>query len=344
MADIALSIVTDPREKQRTARRVLEDLTDWFAIEPNREKYIRESADKDFFAAFSGDEPAGFLCLRQTSPCAKEIWVMGVRRSFHRRGIGRALFLAAKEHALSTGTRFLHVKTVREGTWEEYDRTNLFYRSVGFEPLEVLEELWGPDDPCQVYVMPLCGADSAIFRRHSYRGRYRPDPVPREHLAAILRAGLDAPSGCNKQTTSLVAVDDPALLGALRAVVDPPVGETAPAVIFVLTQRTAAYRDRCFSVQDYSAAIENMLLMITYLGYSSCWYEGHITDEDRICDRLAEILGVPEGYDLVCMLPVGKADGECAQPAKRPFEERAWFNGFGGEARQTYRKEREDTV
>ena len=55
-------------------------------------------------------------------------------------------------------------------------------------------------------------AIEAIMNRHSYRGKYRPDPVPRADLVTILNAGLAAPSGCNKQTVSLIAVDDPALL------------------------------------------------------------------------------------------------------------------------------------
>ena len=91
-------------------------------------------------------------------------------------------------------------------------------------------------------------AIEAIMNRHSYRGKYRPDPVPRADLVTILNAGLAAPSGCNKQTVSLIAVDDPALLQRLREVIDPPVGETAPAMICVLTERIVAYRDRCFSV------------------------------------------------------------------------------------------------
>ncbi|MBR5704362.1 MAG: nitroreductase family protein [Deltaproteobacteria bacterium] len=167
-------------------------------------------------------------------------------------------------------------------------------------------------------------------KRRSYRGKYLPDPVPREHLTAILEAGLAAPSGCNKQTTSLIAVDDPEVLKALHGVIDPPVGETAPAVICVLTQRIIAYRDRCFAVQDYAAAIENMLLAITALGYQSCWYEGHITDTDRIGDKMARILGVPEGYELVCFLPVGVGEKEPSVPRKKTFAERAWFNGFSG--------------
>ena len=170
-----------------------------------------------------------------------------------------------------------------------------------------------------------------ISARHSYRGKYLPTPVPREHLIAIMQAGLDAPSGCNKQTTSIIAVDDPAILAQLRAVIDPPVAETAPAWICVLTRRIIAYRDRCFAVQDYSAAIQNMLLAIVDLGYQSCWYEGHITDVDRIGDKMARILGVPEEYELVCLLPVGVAADPVIGPKKKPFSERAWFNGFGKE-------------
>lgn len=171
----------------------------------------------------------------------------------------------------------------------------------------------------------------AISRRHSYRGEYENTPVPREHLTLIMQAGLDAPSGCNKQTTSLIAVDDPSVLAKLRTVIDPPVGETAPAAICVLTRRIIAYRDRCFSIHDYSAAIENMLLAITDLGYQSCWYEGHITDLDRIGDKMAKMLGVPDEYELVCFLPVGVPKGEVRGPKKKPFSERAWFNGFGKE-------------
>lgn len=48
----------------------------------------------------------------------------------------------------------------------------------------------------------------AIYARHSYRGKFKNEPVPKSDLIAIMEAGLAAPSGCNKQTTSLMAVDD----------------------------------------------------------------------------------------------------------------------------------------
>ena len=168
----------------------------------------------------------------------------------------------------------------------------------------------------------------AINRRRSYRGKYKSLPVPRKDLTKIMQAGLAAPSGCNKQTTSLIAVDDPAILEKLRRVINPPAGESAPAIICVLTQRIKAYRDKCFAVQDYSAAIENMLLAAIELGYQSCWYEGHITDEDRIGYKMAQILGEPDEFELVCFLPVGIAETKPSVPQKKPFSERALFNSF----------------
>lgn len=173
---------------------------------------------------------------------------------------------------------------------------------------------------------------TAILERTSYRGRYEAVPVPEADLKRILEAGLAAPSGCNKQTVSLIAVNDAELLGRLYDVVVPPVGHRAPAMICVLTQRIPAYRDRCFSVQDYFAAIENMLLAIVGLGYQSCWIEGHITDADAIGRKMAELLGVPESCELVCFLPVGRAAEPPVRARRKSFAERAFFNGFGPEA------------
>ena len=113
-------------------------------------------------------------------------------------------------------------------------------------------------------------------------------------------------------------------------VIPVPVGNTAPALICVLTQRLIAIADRCFAVQDYSAAIENMLIAASSLGYQSCWVEGDVTAPDRAGDKMAKILGVPEGYELVCYLPIGIPDSEVKGPKKKAFEERAWFNSFGG--------------
>ena len=168
-----------------------------------------------------------------------------------------------------------------------------------------------------------------ILDRHSYRGKYAPTPVPRATLHRIVEAGLSAPSGCNKQTTSLIAVDDPALLEKLYAAIGRPFEGTAPAMICVVTQKLIAYGTRTFYIQDYSAAIENLLLSIVAEGYQSCWYEGDITGEDsEKGSQIAQILGLPEGHIVVCYLPVGIAIDEVKARAKKPFHERAWLNGY----------------
>ncbi|NLI54855.1 MAG: nitroreductase [Clostridiales bacterium] len=169
---------------------------------------------------------------------------------------------------------------------------------------------------------------TAIQTRSSYRGKYDPTPVPREHLQQLLEAGVAAPSGCNKQTTSFIAVDDPDLMHRLSELSGSPVGQTAPAMILVLTRRILAYGGRTYFMQDYAAAIENILLAAVSLGYESCWVEGQVTDEDNTGRKMADALGVPEEYALVCFLPIGKAAEPTKRPRKKPFSERAWFNGF----------------
>jgi len=114
----------------------------------------------------------------------------------------------------------------------------------------------------------------------------------------------------------------------LREVIEPEFIISAPAIICVLTQAIPAYKDKCFNIQDYSAAIENMLIAIVGLGYQSCWVEGQITDEHEIGKKMAKILGVPDEYELICFLPVGVAEQPIKHAGRKPFEERAWFNGF----------------
>ena len=118
--------VNDIDEKLAVSRRLLESLTEWFEVEESRENYIAESAEQPFFAAYEGDLPVGFLTLKETG--------------------------AAREYASRQGYSFMQVKTVKMGVYEDYDRTNRFYLSVGFRELEVLP-LWDEANPCQVYVM-----------------------------------------------------------------------------------------------------------------------------------------------------------------------------------------------
>ena len=153
--DVPVREIDRDEEKQAVARKILEALPDWFGVPEAREEYIRGSAGKLFFAAYPDGAPAGFLYLKETGKATVELAVMGVLKEYHRSGIGRALFLTAKERAEKAGYEFMQVKTVRMGCYEDYDRTNLFYRSLGFKEFEVIPVIWGEENPCQIYVMRL---------------------------------------------------------------------------------------------------------------------------------------------------------------------------------------------
>ncbi len=147
--------IQDGLEKQNVARLILEALPEWFGISEAREEYIAESADQMFFCACNQDRLAGFLCLKETGKATVELCVMGVLKEFHRKGIGRELFHRAKQAASEKGYSFMQVKTVEMGKYEEYDRTNKFYQSLGFKEFEVFPTLWDERNPCQIYVMDL---------------------------------------------------------------------------------------------------------------------------------------------------------------------------------------------
>ncbi|MBQ9870200.1 MAG: GNAT family N-acetyltransferase [Ruminococcus sp.] len=147
--------INDKKQKTQIARQILEALPEWFEVEQSREQLIAESAEQTFFAYLQEDKPIGFLCLKQTGKDTVELAVTGVLKEFHRKGLSRQLFEAAKESARQSGFSFMQVKTVRMGMYEDYDRTNRFYQSLGFKEFEVFETYWDEANPCQIYVMAL---------------------------------------------------------------------------------------------------------------------------------------------------------------------------------------------
>lgn len=152
---IIIKQVNDNLEKQSITRYILEALPGWFAIEESREEYIKNSIDKDFFCAYDDEKVIGFLYLKQTGKDTVELAVMGVLEEYHRKGVGRLLFEYAKNKAKELGYSFMQVKTVQMGKYEDYDRTNMFYVSLGFKELEVFPMYWDEANPCQIYVMSL---------------------------------------------------------------------------------------------------------------------------------------------------------------------------------------------
>ena len=142
--------IENPAERSRIAESVLRDLPDWFGIEEATREYIENAATLPTFAV---EPDAGFLSVKQHTPAAAEVYVMGVRRAHHRQGIGRALVEAAESWCRARGTRFLQVKTLGPSRPDEgYDATRRFYEAAGFVALEELHGLWDAENPTLILV------------------------------------------------------------------------------------------------------------------------------------------------------------------------------------------------
>jgi nitroreductase len=167
----------------------------------------------------------------------------------------------------------------------------------------------------------------AIKKRHSYRGQFQPTPVPRADLEKIVAAGIAAPSAMNEQIATFVIIDDPEVLKQIADVVARPVCQTAPAMIAVVGDPRPIFHGISFCLEDCSAAVENMLLSITALGYASVWLDGVLRTGDAGA-KINAILGVPEGQSVEVLLPVGVPVVEETQKEKKPFTQRALYNRF----------------
>ncbi|HHY75253.1 MAG TPA: GNAT family N-acetyltransferase [Firmicutes bacterium] len=111
---LTIEQVQDPEVKSRIASEVLLDLPDWFGLPESTKAFIEESKSLPLWVARIGREVVGFITLRESSPETGEIHCMGVKKAYHRRGIGTRLYLALEEYARKR-YNYLYVKTVEEG-------------------------------------------------------------------------------------------------------------------------------------------------------------------------------------------------------------------------------------
>lgn len=178
-----------------------------------------------------------------------------------------------------------------------------------------------------------------IQDRRSIR-EYTDEPVSEEHLEMILEAARQAPSGENAQPWRFIIIRDEATRKQLGAIAGGGSGRrfTAEFVTKKMQERFSSLEDeakkraafeKLTSGQvsafladapvnivvcgkkdvwdmpyDTSAAIENMLLMVTALGLGACWVIApciDIRDEERV----KALLAIPEGFKAVSIISVG---------------------------------------
>jgi nitroreductase len=134
----------------------------------------------------------------------------------------------------------------------------------------------------------------AIRKRRSVR-EYTGDPIPRQDLETIVDAGRLAASGHNNQPWDFVVVTDRDMIEQLK--VASLWMDKAGAIIAVVMDPSSRWWQ-----EDGSAAVENMLIAATALGYGSCWLQGYTMPRE---EEFKMLLGIPEELRLLTLVPIG---------------------------------------
>ena len=163
---------------------------------------------------------------------------------------------------------------------------------------------------------------STIMARRSVR-KYLDKPVEHEKLEVIVRAGINAPSGMNRQPWIVRVVEDQKLIADVNEVFKKANPEqvnrdknfknmfrNAPNLICVCTPTNGG---------DLDAGLlgENMMLAAQSLGLGTCCLGGPVRFLNTNADAkfFLDRLDIPEGYKLNYILAIGYPD---EQPEAKP--------------------------
>lgn len=132
-----------------------------------------------------------------------------------------------------------------------------------------------------------------IMTRTSIR-EFTPQPIAKDTLDLIVKAGMAAPSAMNKQPWAFVVVTEREMLDSLNAHHPYANLKTATAAILVCgdMRKTIEGGGREYWVQDCSAASENILLAAHAFGIGAVWC-GVYPVEERVAE-VSAVLGLPE--------------------------------------------------
>jgi len=156
-----------------------------------------------------------------------------------------------------------------------------------------------------------------ILTRHSVR-KYRPEPLPAEHLKQILEACRQAPSAANRQPWHFVVVGNPEKKARLAEACRGQLW-MADAAYIIVGAGLPAVSEKWYRV-DVAIALENLVLAAHALGYGTCWIGAFEPGEVK------SVCGLPDDVEVVACTPLGVPD---VTPAARPRKD--WEQVFSAD-------------
>ena len=167
----------------------------------------------------------------------------------------------------------------------------------------------------------------ALSSRYSYRQEFLNQEIPEGDIRKIVAAGLKAPSGCNCQSTSFVIVTEGSLRKKIAEILPSKVTRTASVILVILTEKIITHTGQTFELEDYGAAVENILLAVTALGYATVWLDGMLKLDGK-AEKIHRLLSVPQEKTLRAILPIGVPREKGAPREKKRWEERVVYNKY----------------
>jgi nitroreductase len=157
-----------------------------------------------------------------------------------------------------------------------------------------------------------CQASDALSVIHSRKSvrHYTGEPVSKDDLTALLKAGMAAPTARNQQPWAFVVVtDDDTLLKLAKGLPYTKMIVRSRACIVVCgdMSKTLSGVERDFWVQDCSAASENILLAAESLGLGAVW-SGMYPLQERM-DHVRAVLGLPDTIIPLNVIAIGYPAG-----------------------------------
>jgi len=162
---------------------------------------------------------------------------------------------------------------------------------------------------------------ATILNRRSIRA-FSPVEIPKNHIDQFLEALRWAPSAGNRQPWHFYVILNKEIQGKLARAAFQQDFISQAGVVFVVCgiseQSAKRYGERgktLYVFQDTAAAIQNLLLLATDMGYGTCWVGAF--DEAQV----SEILSLPEGQRPLALIPVGQAAEKPVPPPRRQIEQ-----------------------
>ena len=173
-----------------------------------------------------------------------------------------------------------------------------------YEPTDKVSDI---EADMQMEVNPVL---SNIMARRSIR-KYLDKPVEHEKLETIALAGINAPSGMNRQPWIVRVVEDQKLIADVNQAAGRSLFYDAPALICVCTPANGR------GELDAGLLGENMMLAAQSMGLGTCCLGGPVRFllSNEKCKFFLDRLDIPADYKLNYILAIGYSD---EQPDAKP--------------------------